>query len=228
MPNKAPVRVKPLGDYTQAEILTSGATAAGDSVPQIGVALSNTLVQPLSQRLIERTLDGLAFPHRPTAAGDRISTFDDLQDRIGSLVRVVFTVEDRDIFRVMAGVELRVTAAKVSSALRACSSYWAHFSFGRVGLVFREGTYEGSLIFDSQILLLGGTSEQFLGSFIMSNVGNAIAFFQHAWNQGLYTACQPKQSRKRSSAGGKKRERRGRPASTPARGGDVEGTHRMR
>jgi hypothetical protein len=204
MPNKLPVRIKPLGDYPQAEASRAPATTAGESVPQIGVALPNTLMEPLSQGLIERTLDGL-FPHRPTPTGDRMSTFHDLQERTGSLVRVLFTVEDRDIFRVLAGVGLRVPAGKVSSAMCACSSYWGHFSFGRVGLVFQEGTDEGSLIFDSQILLLHGASEQFLGSFIMSNVGNAIAFFQHAWDQGLYTTCPLKPSRKPASAAGKRR-----------------------
>jgi hypothetical protein len=205
MPHKLRVRVKPLGEYTQAEASPSDAPTARDRMRRLGAALPNTLMEPLSQRLIERTLEGLEFPPEPESPGVTVCTFGDLQDQIGSLVRVVFTVEDRDIFRIMAGVGLRVPAAKVPSALRACSSYWGHFSFGRVGLAFREGTDEGSLIFDSQILLLGGTSEKFLGSFIMSNVGNAIAFFQHAWDQGLYTACQATRSRQRRPAGGKKR-----------------------
>jgi hypothetical protein len=196
MPRKLPVRVKPLGEYTQAEVSTSGVTAVGDSKPQLGTALPNTLTEPLSQGFIVRTLEGLEFPPEPVGPSVTVCTFDDLQDQIGSVVRVLFTVDEPSIFRVMAGVGLRVPAAKVPSALRACSSYWGHFSFGRVGLVFKEGTDEGSLIFDSQILLLHGTSEQFLESFIMSNVGNAIAFFQHAWDQGLYTACQLKRSRK--------------------------------
>jgi len=166
-----------------------------------------THTQPLSQTLIERTLDRLQFPHRPTATGDRVSNFGDLEDQIGSLVRVWFMVEDPSIFRVLAAVGLRVPAAKVSGAMRACSEYPAHFSFGRVGLLFHEGegTGEASLYFDSQILLLHGASEQLLGSFIMSNVGNAIAFFQHAWDQGLYTACQPTPSRKNGRSSSKRK-----------------------
>jgi hypothetical protein len=205
LPETRRVIVKPLGEYSEAAPSTCGATEAGDNMPQLGAALPNTLMEPLSQGLIERALDSLEFPHRPTATGDRISSFSDLQNQIGSLVRVVYTVEEPDIFRVMAGVERRVPAAKVASALRACSAYWAHFPFGRVGLVFHEGTDDGSLFFDSQILLLGGASEQFLASFIMSNVGNAIAFFHHAWEQGLYTASQPKASPKNGRSSGKRK-----------------------
>jgi hypothetical protein len=219
MPNKLPVRVKPLGEYTQAECSTAGATTAGDNIPRLGATLPNTRMEPLSQGLIARTLDGLQFPHDPTGTGERLSRFDDLLDRIGSRVRVVYTVEDADIFHILAGVGLRVPAAKVPEALCACSSYWAHFSFGRVGLAFHEGTDEASLYFDSQILLLGGTSEQFLASFIISNVGNAIAFFLHAWEQGLYTASKPTRRRKRAPSGGKQQVRRGRPPTTRVEGG---------
>jgi hypothetical protein len=215
MPSKPPVRIRPLGDYTEAEASIAPATTAGDSVPQLGAALPDTLMEPLSSGLIERTLDGLQFQHRPTATGVRVSDFGDLQERIGSLVRVLFTVEEPDIFRIMAGVGLRVPAAKVPSALRTCSSYWGHFPFGRVGLVFKEGTDEGSLIFDSQVLLLHGTSQQFLGSFIMSNVGNAIAFFQHAWDEGLYTARQPTRRGKNDGSSGNRRVRPGKPRMEP-------------
>jgi hypothetical protein len=142
--------------------------------------------QPLSQALIERTLDGLEIAHRRDADGDICVVFSDTTPRIGSDLNCWLMVAHGEIFRLVCMVAPKVPATNFPRALVACNAAHMKFRFGRFLLHIEEGQSEGRLRGDAQVLLEEGVTETFLANFIMSHLACAHEFFETAWEQGLY------------------------------------------
>jgi hypothetical protein len=142
--------------------------------------------QPLTKELIERALDGLGIAHRRDAQGDIFVYFTDTKPRIGSDLNCWLMIDHGDILRVLATVDPKVPEENWSRAIVACNSHHQTARFGKVGLYTEVEQRTGRLFLDAQILLLHGASEDFLASFIMTNLGSAHSFFEIAYREGLY------------------------------------------
>jgi hypothetical protein len=201
MPDKPLVRIRPLGDYPQAELSSSPSATAEDSQPQLGAALPNSLLQPLSVERIERLLSAMGVRYRRQSE-QAIFTVSS-SDASDLSVLLFVDGDERNILRVTCTDKRKIMQPQWSSALLICNQYHATFRYGRVYLDIQEGRSEGIFLFDAQLLLEVGVSEDLLKSFIVVNITCAHDFFDNAKRaKGLYRNGKRRVNGKRMQAKG--------------------------
>jgi len=95
--------------------------------------------------------------------------------------------DERDILRLTATDTRTIGQPQWSRAVLAANSFHAHYRFGRVYLDIQEGCSEAVFLFDAQLLLEQGASEDLLEGFIRSNLVCAHHFFDTVRREkGLY------------------------------------------
>jgi hypothetical protein len=138
---------------------------------------------PFNNDLIARALDGLNLQYGLNSNGDPMSRFS--SDKFGGDLTVWFLVvgDNKDIFRVIETVNVKIPKNQWNAALVTCNAYHQSSWFGRAFLLFTEGQTEPTLYYDSQIQLQDGTTIDCLKQFIKTNVDGAQRLFEMAHSE---------------------------------------------